>query len=542
MSLNHPSRQPAAGLGQRRLGVPALVFMIIAASAPLTVVAGGVTSNFAVTGLLGIPLSFVVLGAVLLLFSAGYSAMSQHVHNAGAFYAYIARGLGKSAGVGAAWVALLSYNAMQVGIYGLFGFALSSFIGGFSGLELPWWACALAGWAVVAVLGVNKVDLSAKVLGLLVALEFLVVIVYDAIAFGAAPEGVGGQSLAPDSLFTAGVGAALAFSIAAFMGFESGAIYNEEAKDPRTTARRATLIAIVVIAAFYAFSAWAMAVGEGAGQVVARSREFGPDLLFVFLSEHTPQWFVDLSALLFITSLLASLVAFHNVVARYFFALGREGVLPAVLARTNPRTQAPAAGSLAQSGIALVVLAVFAAAGAGHEYGPLFPVLTLFTWLTNMGAFGLVLLMALTSMAVVGYFRRHRHGHGPWTRAVAPALAAAALTVLLGMIAVNFDVLIGLEEPGVLGWLLPTIVVAAGVIGTAWARSIARTRPEVYAGIGRGGEADAEPEAEHGTTDQDSTSDQHSTTDQQSVSDQDGPDHTLAGHGAVPAPGPDPRA
>ncbi|GAA3679459.1 APC family permease [Arthrobacter ginkgonis] len=493
MSLNHASGQPASPhLGQRRLGVPALVFMIIAASAPLTVVAGGVTSNFAVTGLLGIPLSFVVLGAVLLLFSVGYSAMSQHVHNAGAFYAYIARGLGKPAGVGAAWVALLSYNAMQIGIYGLFGFALSSFIGGFTGADLPWWACALVGWVVVGVLGVNKVDLSAKVLGLLVALEFLVVIVYDVFALGTAPEGVGGQSLAPGSLFTAGVGAALAFSIAAFMGFESGAIYNEEVKDPRTTARRATLIAIIVIAAFYAFSAWAMAVGEGPGQVVARSQEYGPDLLFVFLADHAPQWFVDLSSLLFITSLLAALVAFHNVVARYFFSLGREGVLPAFLARTNPRTQAPAAGSLVQSGLALVVLAVFAAVGTGHEYGPLFPVLTLFTWLTNMGAFGLVLLMALTSVAVVGYFRRHRDWYGPWTRTVAPSVAAAALIVLLGMIALNFDVLIGLEEPGILAWLLPAIILAAGALGSAWAGWIARTRPAVYAGIGRGGELEAE--------------------------------------------------
>ena len=107
-----------------------------------------------------------------------------------------------------------------------------------------------------------------------------------------------------------------------------------------------------------------------------------------------------------------------------------------------------------------------------------------------MGAFGLVLLMALTSVAVVGYFRRHRNWYGPWTRIVAPTLAAAALIVLLGMIALNFDVLIGLEEPGVLAWLLPAITLAAGALGTAWAGWIARTRPDVYAGIGRGGEPD----------------------------------------------------
>ena len=484
-------RSQPAGLGSRRLGVPALVFMIIAASAPLTVVAGGTTSNFAVTGLLGIPLSFLVLGAVLLLFSVGYSAMSQHVHNAGAFYAYISRGLGKPMGVGAAVVALISYNAMQIGIYGLFGFALSSFVGGATGADVPWWLCAAAGWIVVALLGINKVDLSAKVLGVLVALEFLIVIVYDVLALDVAPEGLSGQSLEPGSLFAAGVGAALAFSIAAFMGFESGAIYNEEVKDPRNTARRATFIAIIIIGCFYAFSAWAMAVGEGDSQIVARSAEFGPDLIFVFLGEHAPGWFVDLSNLLFITSLLAALVAFHNVVARYFFALGREGVLPAGLSRINPRSQAPVAGSLTQSALALVLLGVFAVAGAGHEYGPLFPVLTMFTWLTNLGAFGLVLLMALTSFAVLGYFRRRPHGHGPWTRVVAPAVAGVALAVLFGLIVANFDVLIGLEEASILGWLLPAIAVVPGLAGIVWAFRLRALRPEVYARIGG---ADTVPE------------------------------------------------
>ena len=481
-----PRITEAPSLGKRTLGVPALVFMIIAASAPLTVVAGGVTSNYAVTGVLGIPLSFIVLGIVLLVFAVGYTAMSQHVHNAGAFYAYIARGLGKAAGIGAAWVALISYNAMQIGIYGLFGFAMSSFLAGTFGLSLPWWACALIGWAVVGVLGVNKVDLSAKLLGIVVACEFLVVVVYDVLAIRVAPEGISTQSLEPGSLFTAGIGAALSFSIAAFMGFESGAIYGEEVKDPKNTPRRATLIAVGIIAVFYAISAWAMAVGEGDSAVVGRSAEMGPDLMFVFLAEHTPGWFVDLGNVLFITSLLAALIAFHNVVARYLFSLGREGFLPRVLARTNPRTHAPMAGSLAQSVLALVVLVVFAVVGAGQDV--MFPVLTLFTWLTNTGAFGLVMLMALTSFAVIGYFRTEPHGLGPWAAQVAPLLAGVSLTVLFGAIVVNFDVLIGLEEASVLGWLLPAVVIVPGILGVLWAFRLRRSHPAVYARVGRGGD------------------------------------------------------
>ncbi|SMX84778.1 MULTISPECIES: APC family permease [unclassified Brevibacterium] len=474
------------GLNSRRIGTLALVFMIIAASAPLTVVAGGVPSNFAVTGLLGIPLSFIVLGVVLVLFAIGYAAMSRHVHNAGAFFAYISKGLGKPVGMGAALTALVAYNSLQIGISGMFGFVFSSFLDSLFGLQVSWWICALVAWAIVGLMGISRVDFSAKVLGIIVGTEFLVVIVFDIIGFAHSPEGVTADGMLPDQLFAPGVGAALAFSIAAFMGFESGAIYNEEVKDPKRTAGRATIIAVSVIAVFYAFSAWAMTVAEGASNVVGRSQEFGPDLMFVFLGEHAPVWFVDLANLLFLTSLLAALVAFHNIVARYFFALGRDRVLPAFLAATSRRSGAPVAGSLAQSGLGLIVILVFAIVGAGSQ-DPLFPVVTLFTWLTNMGAFGLVLLMALTALAVVGYLRSHSLEYSLWTRAIAPGLSAIGLIALFVSIVINFNVLIGLEGTSVLSWLLPAIVIVPGIIGTIWAIVLRSRRPQLYAGIGTGG-------------------------------------------------------
>lgn len=375
---------------------------------------------------------------------------------------------------------------MQIGIAGMFGFAFSSFLDSIFGLQISWWVCALIAWVIVGIMGVLRVDFSAKVLGIIVGTEFLVVIIYDIIGLSHSPEGVTAGGMLPDQLFAPGVGAALAFSIAAFMGFESGAIYNEEVKDPKRTAGRATIIAVIIIAVFYAFSAWAMTVAEGTSNVVGRSQEFGPDLMFVFLGEHAPVWSVDLANLLFLTSLLAALVAFHNIVARYFFALGRDRVLPSVLARTSRRSGAPIAGSLAQSGLTLVVILVFAIAGAGSE-DPLFPVVTLFTWLTNMGAFGLVLLMALTALAVVGFLRSHSQEYSLWTRAIAPGLSAIGLLILFISIVVNFNVLIGLEGTSVLSWLLPAIVLVPGIIGTIWALALRSSRPQVYAGIGTGG-------------------------------------------------------
>jgi len=486
-ALQTPPSTEIQGLSRRTLGVPALVFMIIAASAPLTVIAGGTPSNFAVTGVVGIPASFLVLGICLAVFAVGYSAMSAHIRNAGAFYAYIAQGLGRAAGVGAAWVALVAYNAMQIGIYGLFGFASASFIGSKIGAEVPWWLTAAVGFLIVGWLGINKVDLSVKVIAVLVGLEFLAVIVFDIVALAVQPEGVSAAGLDPSNLFTAGVGAALAFSIAGFMGFESAAIYSEEAKDPKRSIGRATFIAIAVISLFYAFSAWATTIATGPSQVVAQSQEFGPDLLFVFLSAHAGTVAADITQVLFITSLLAALIAFHNAVARYVFSLGREGVLPRRLGYVSPKSHAPVAGSLVQSALALVMLFIFAVAGIGSELGPLYPVLTFFTWLTNTGAFGLVLLLVLISLAVIGYFRRHGEGYSVWTRIVAPALAVALLGAVFIMIVVNFDVLIGTEGTSPLSWILPAVALVPGVLGVLWGLYLKSARPQIYSGIGGGG-------------------------------------------------------
>src|ERR1700712_3644898 len=175
-------KEPAAN-HRRRLGVPAVTFMIVAASAPLTVLAGGVTTTFAVTGVLGVPLSFLILGAVLTIFTVGYAAMSRFITNAGAFYSYIAQGLGRPLCVGASILALISYNAMQVGIYGIFGYTVSNLLNVRLGINVPWYVGVFVCIVVVGVLGVNRVDLSAKVLGVLVGLEFLVVIVYDISSF-----------------------------------------------------------------------------------------------------------------------------------------------------------------------------------------------------------------------------------------------------------------------------------------------------------------------------------------------------------------------
>ena len=73
-------------LARDRLGVPAVLFFVLAGVAPLTVTAGVIPTAYATTGLTGIPAAFLVIAVILAIFAAGYVAMTRHVRNAGAFY------------------------------------------------------------------------------------------------------------------------------------------------------------------------------------------------------------------------------------------------------------------------------------------------------------------------------------------------------------------------------------------------------------------------------------------------------------------------
>jgi amino acid transporter len=105
-------------LARDRLGVPAVLFFVLAGVAPLTVAAGVIPTAYQTTGLTGIPAAFIAIAVILALFATGYVAMTRHITNSGAFYAFISRGIGRVIGVAAALVALLAYSFLQVGLYG----------------------------------------------------------------------------------------------------------------------------------------------------------------------------------------------------------------------------------------------------------------------------------------------------------------------------------------------------------------------------------------------------------------------------------------
>jgi len=351
------------------------------------------------------------------------------------------------------------------------------------GLSLPWWAWALISWVVVTLLSLLSVDIGAKVLGVLLSVELLALIITAlAILGNGGPEPIDfNASFNPALVFAGGfagtAGIALAFAFASFIGFEATAIYGEESKNPKRDVPRATYWAIGIISGLFALVSFAMVVGMGSTQLIDQVIERSTGLadpaavLFSLAAEYVSPELVLVMAILVITSLFAGLLAFQNAAARYFFAMGRGGVMPSMLGETN-KAGAPQNGALLTSIIAGAVIVIFAAAG-------LDPFLNLFSWMSGIAVIAVVAVEVLVSIAVIAYFNK-AGGGTLWNSKIAPAASVVLMLAGLYLLMSRFNLLAGTTADGVdpslpesawalsgLGWffvLLPFLAMIVGYV------------------------------------------------------------------------------
>lgn len=450
-------------LKRNAIGTAGIVFFVVAAAAPLAATLGASPLVFGATGAGG-PGAYLLATIVLLLFAVGYATMSRHMTSAGGFAAYISRGIGKPWGISAAFVALLTYNCMLAGIFGQFGVFAQEILLEKIGIDLTWVEWVGIGLLAVAILGYREVNVSARVLGVFMVAEVLVLLIMDLFIIGDGGEsGLSAVSFEPSTVFGGAVGVAIVFAFSCFVGFEATTIYGEEAREPRRTVPRATYIAILAIGAFYTVTMWAITMGYGPGGVEAAAQGNPVTFIFDLNTQYVGSTMTDVMNWLVLTSLFAVVLAFHNTLARYLYSLGRAGVLPSALGRTRPSDGAPYVASLAQTCITAVIVGAFAIFDAD-------PFLNLFAWLVGLGTLGVLVLMAITCIAVVAFFRRSGADTNPWRTLVAPLLGFAGLVVAIYLVLHNFDILTG-ETSGLVP-LMPLLIPIAALVGLGvwWAK------------------------------------------------------------------------
>ncbi|MFE1082705.1 APC family permease [Brevibacterium sediminis] len=420
-----------------RLGTIGIVFMVVAAAAPLTVIGGNMPLALGMGNGAGAPVGFLIAATILLLFSVGFVAMTPHVREAGAFFSYVTLGLGERAGMGIAAVALVAYTAIQAGIYGYIGWAIDDTVRFYGGPTVPWPVYSMLTLVIVAFLGYRHIDLSAKVLGVALVAEIGIVLVLDvAILVNPGPSGVTMQSFDPGTFADGAIGVAVLFALTGFIGFESTAVFRDEAYLPEKTVPRATYTAVLLIGGFYAFTCWAFVVAVGPdaiANVAQRTLDGNANMLLDTTHDQLGGFGRDIVNVLLLTSLFACVLSFHNVIARYQFVLAGMRVLPRLLATVHPKHHSPSFSSVVQTCTAIVLVAIFAAFGVD-------PLVGVFGSMAGVATVGMIILMLTTSIAVLAFFSRNSEARaGRRVRTlIIPAIATAGLIGGMILVLSNF--------------------------------------------------------------------------------------------------------
>ncbi len=462
-----PSEVPSAT--RASLSTPRIVFLVIAAAAPLASLIGNLPIALARGNGAGTPVAFAIAGGILLCFAVGYAAMSRRIVNTGAFYTYITEGLGTSAGISSAYTALVAYLAFTFGLAVSFGY-FTFIVLGQAGLHVPWPVFAAIGLVLVAVLGYRSIDFSSVVLGALMIGEVAILVIFDAtvIAAKGVTLALPAQAWSPHLAFTPGLGVSLMVAFTCFIGFESAALYGEEAKDPKRSIPIATYTAVISIAVFYLFTAWVVVGAVLPDDIAARAARENGELMFNVFTRYGGEVLTDIMGVLVCLSILATYLAIHNAASRYIFALGREWLLLPWFGEANPRSGAPSRASLTVTVLTLIAMVPIALSGL-DPYKAGMPVLI------GFGSFGIIFLQAFAAIAILFYLRRQgRQGAGEpaWVMA-ATWVGACGLVAATLFVAFYFNLLATSDAGwvGLLPFAFPAIVAPCLAFGL-WSRTI----------------------------------------------------------------------
>ncbi|GAB7005471.1 APC family permease [Nocardioides sp. AN3] len=471
------NEQPSDGRLHGSLGVPHLLFTLLAYNGPLI---GAIAYQPIVIGYgngVGAPMAFILGGIVLMLFALGFVAMATGVEQPGGFYSFVAAGLGRRAGMGAAFVAIAGYYVISVSNFSFFGLSVNGLADRFGWPHEPWWMYAVPLLLFCGVLGYFRIDVSAKVLSILLVGEFIVVAVYDAaVVIKGGAHGLSASFVHPDVAFSGSLGVALLFAAMMYGGFEATVVFRHEVKDPDRSIPRATYLFIGGIGLFYALTTWVttQALGEGRAQAATAADPSGSVL--GTMREFAGVATVDVTSVLLNTSVIAASLALYNVLSRYVFRLAAEGVLPHSLGTAHPVHHSPHRASVATGAALLVGVVIAAVVGVDPNL--------FYAQLAGIFSYALFFLFVLTNVAVLVYLNRGAMAekYGVGRRIVAPVLALAGLSIVLYLGLTNITTMLPVSQT--VGVALIGGLYALFMVGYLFAHSIKRRRPEVYALLG----------------------------------------------------------
>jgi APA family basic amino acid/polyamine antiporter len=311
--------------------------------------------------------SFIIAGITAALTAVCYAELASTIPVSGSSYSYTYATMGEIVAFGVAACLLLEYGVSSAAVSVGWSQYLNSLFSDVFGFRMPDAIIAAPGEggllnlpAIVLVtlcclLLVRGARESAMVNTIMVLIKLGVLALFIVIGF-AAFSSSNFQPFAPFGI--AGIGAAASSIFFSFIGLDAVSTAGEEVHNPRRNLPLAILFATVIVTTFYVLVAFA-ALGAQPYQDFEGQEAGLAAILRIITGSNV--WSAILAAGAVISIFSVTLVTLYGQ-TRILFAMGRDGMIPEVFHRVDPRTLAPVRNTIIV-GIFVGVLAGFVPLG-----------------------------------------------------------------------------------------------------------------------------------------------------------------------------------
>src|SRR5579859_7297426 len=484
-------RADVAKLRKGAIGLGGVLFLTVTGSAPISAMLFNTPLVVGFGQGVGAPAAFIFATIVLVVFSVGYVAMARKKTTAGGFYSYISHGLGRELGIGTGYASVVAYSVFEASLAGGFAYFLSLKLNQF-GVNIAWPWLALGMVLIISVLTYFDVRISSMVLAVGLISEVVILLIFDVYLFArghvtAAPlnpvnafKGFPAQG----KLAAGAIGIGLFFAFWSWVGFEMAPNYGEESRDPKRIVPRALYISVIGLGIFYTLTSWAPLGGYSNIHAAIHQAQTDPANFYLSPArQYAGHWVSSIMSYLIITGSFACGMAFHNTTARYFYSLGREGLMPKALGRTHPKWKSPHVASVTQSVIAAFIIALFAIFTGTNDPNTQAYV-QVYGLMAVMGVIIILSVQALVSLAILVYYERYHRDEVHWFKTrLAPLISFFSQAYVVYLLFTNIGFL-GASSYSYAYWLGPIDLVVV-LLGVGAAFYFKRSKPAKYEQAGR---------------------------------------------------------
>jgi APA family basic amino acid/polyamine antiporter len=330
-------------------------------------------------------LSFVLAAVAALMSALSYAELASTIPASGSSYSYAYVTMGEIVAWAVGWMLMLEYGVSVAAVAVGWGEYLNSFLGSF-GVTIPSALAnppgeggvfnlpALIVVMACAVLLIRGASESARVNAVMVLLKIGILIFFSIVAFTA----FDGSNLSPFlPLGLLGVTAAAGQVFFSYIGFDAASTAGEEAKNPKRDLPFAIIGSLVIVTALYLIVTLA-ALGAAGWQWGEQS---SAEAVLASIANQAVGgvWAGNIIAVGAIISIFSVVLVTLYGQTRILFAMGRDGMLPKIFTRVNPRSQTPVANTIIVS-VLIAIPASFVSLGQLAEA----------TSIGTLGAFAIV--------------------------------------------------------------------------------------------------------------------------------------------------------